>query len=180
MMSAIRVVGQKPANAQARMKCNEIRDVRSPVSSAFIRWRGFYPPFRLSCRLGSATTEFKNWRASPHCGMVNLVRSGRKQPQPNVASAGGKARLLFFESRFFQSKRQHLDFIGRHYVSNIGSSAQMAPQNLRATGGAGACRAGFEQCADAEPFASCLPVHRHARRGQNHHRTHLCQIPELR
>ena len=39
----------------------------------------------------------KNWRVSPHCNLVNLVRSGRKQPQPIVASAGGKARLLFFE-----------------------------------------------------------------------------------
>jgi len=23
----------------------------------------------------------KNWRVSPHCSVVNLVRSGRKQPQ---------------------------------------------------------------------------------------------------
>src|SRR6266850_4198177 len=29
------------------------------------------------------------WRASPHCSLVNLVRSGRKQPQPASASAGG-------------------------------------------------------------------------------------------
>jgi len=29
------------------------------------------------------------WRASPHCGVVNLVRSGRKQPQlfPQVPGA---------------------------------------------------------------------------------------------
>src|SRR3989338_11088109 len=38
----------------------------------------------------------KNWRASPHCRLVNLVRSGRKQPQPITASAGGKARLLLW------------------------------------------------------------------------------------
>ena len=35
-----------------------------------------------------------NWRVSPHCRVVNLVRSGRKQPQLHSASAGGKARLL--------------------------------------------------------------------------------------
>jgi hypothetical protein len=33
------------------------------------------------------------WRASPHCMVVNLVRSGRKQPQLFFASAGGRARL---------------------------------------------------------------------------------------
>ena len=33
-------------------------------------------------------------RASPHCMVVNLVRSGRKQPQLFFASAGGKARHL--------------------------------------------------------------------------------------
>jgi hypothetical protein len=37
----------------------------------------------------------KNWRVSPHCRVVNLVRSGRKQPQLLTVSAGGKARLLF-------------------------------------------------------------------------------------
>src|SRR5712671_261919 len=31
-------------------------------------------------------------RASPHRSLVNLVRSGRKQPQPVPASAGGQAR----------------------------------------------------------------------------------------
>ena len=34
-------------------------------------------------------------RASPHCMVVNLVRSGRKQPQLFTASAGGKARHPF-------------------------------------------------------------------------------------
>jgi DNA polymerase III subunit gamma/tau len=34
------------------------------------------------------------WRAPPHHGVVNLVRSGRKQPQPFTVSAGVKARLF--------------------------------------------------------------------------------------
>src|SRR5438552_11746877 len=34
-------------------------------------------------------------RATPHCSLVNLVRSGREQPQLVVASAGGKARHPF-------------------------------------------------------------------------------------
>ena len=34
------------------------------------------------------------WRAPAHCGMVNLVRSGTKQPQLFPASAADKARLL--------------------------------------------------------------------------------------
>ena len=33
---------------------------------------------------------------------------------------------------------------------------------------------------DGRPRAPCLPVHRHARRGQDHHRAHLRQVPELR
>ena len=34
-------------------------------------------------------------RVAPHCRVVNLVRSGRKQPQRLTASAGGTARHLF-------------------------------------------------------------------------------------
>jgi len=33
-------------------------------------------------------------RAPAHCGVVNLVRSGTKQPQPFPASAADKARLF--------------------------------------------------------------------------------------
>ena len=35
-------------------------------------------------------------RVAPHCMVVNLVRSGRKQPKRFSASAGGTARHLFF------------------------------------------------------------------------------------
>src|SRR5487761_2321230 len=49
--------------------------------------------FPHSCLRGNAGVT--NWRGSPHCRVVNLVRSGRKQPQLITASAGGKARLLF-------------------------------------------------------------------------------------
>src|SRR6185503_4450844 len=44
------------------------------------------------------------WRASPHCMVVNLVRSGRKQPKLYFASAGGKARLPILRA------------IGRHFL----------------------------------------------------------------
>jgi hypothetical protein len=37
-------------------------------------------------------------RVAPHCMVVNLVRSGRKQPQRFSASAGGTARHPFLES----------------------------------------------------------------------------------
>src|SRR5689334_8235284 len=40
-------------------------------------------------------SEFEQRRAAPHCMVVNLVRSGRKQPQLFSASAGGPARLPF-------------------------------------------------------------------------------------
>ena len=40
------------------------------------------------------------WRASPHCMVVNLVRSGRKQPQLFFASAGGRARLPLSRERY--------------------------------------------------------------------------------
>jgi len=46
-----------------------------------------------------------NWRASPHCRVVNLVRSGRKQPQLLTASAGGKARLLSSRAVFYKLKK---------------------------------------------------------------------------
>jgi hypothetical protein len=36
-----------------------------------------------------------NWRVSPHCGVVNLVRSGRKQPQLLTASAGVRLASYF-------------------------------------------------------------------------------------
>jgi len=36
------------------------------------------------------------WRAPPHCTVVNLVRSGRKQPKLFSASAGDQARLPFY------------------------------------------------------------------------------------
>ena len=35
------------------------------------------------------------WRAPPHCRVVNLVRSGRKQPKLFSTSAGDQARLPF-------------------------------------------------------------------------------------
>ena len=49
-------------------------DVKSPASNAAMRYN--------SPR-----------RAPAHCGVVNLVRSGTKQPQPFPASAADKARL---------------------------------------------------------------------------------------
>jgi hypothetical protein len=36
-----------------------------------------------------------NWRVSPHCRVVNLVRSGRKQPQLLTASAGVRLASYF-------------------------------------------------------------------------------------
>ena len=36
-----------------------------------------------------------NWRVSPHCRVVNLVRSGRKQPQLLFASAGVRLASFF-------------------------------------------------------------------------------------
>ena len=36
-----------------------------------------------------------NWRVSPHCRVVNLVRSGRKQPQLLFASAGVRLASYF-------------------------------------------------------------------------------------
>ena len=55
----------------------------------------FWQPSQMASRYISRLELV--WRVSPHCTMVNLVRSGRKQPQPIGASAGGKARLLMFE-----------------------------------------------------------------------------------
>ena len=47
----------------------------------------------------TATCYYSPRRVSPHRRVVNLVRSGRKQPQLLYASAGGKARHL--SSPFF-------------------------------------------------------------------------------
>ena len=60
-------------------------------------------PSRINC-CESRITSYESrllWRASPHCMVVNLVRSGRKQPQLFLASAGGKARLPFQSGRRF-------------------------------------------------------------------------------
>ena len=47
-------------------------------------------------------------RASPHCMVVNLVRSGRKQPQLFSASAGGQARHPFIVGDIDASARTSL------------------------------------------------------------------------
>src|SRR5688500_10799849 len=48
--------------------------------------------WRAASSAGIMLTVYLTRRASPHCMVVNLVRSGRKQPQLFSASAGGKAR----------------------------------------------------------------------------------------
>ena len=50
------------------------------------------PDASLTGDLRESMTYNSKRRASPHCSLVNLVRSGRKQPQPVPASAGGQAR----------------------------------------------------------------------------------------
>jgi len=58
-------------------------------------------------------TDFKNWRVSPHYSAVNLVRSGRKQPQLMSVSAGGKARLLIIEGvTLDRQEGMHVSYIG--------------------------------------------------------------------
>lgn len=55
-------------------------------------------------------------RAPAHCGMVNLVRSGTKQPQPTSASAAVKARLSFpFFHIFFHVIRHIAAIVFRTY-----------------------------------------------------------------
>lgn len=53
-------------------------------------------------------------RAPAHCGMVNLVRSGTKQPQPTSASAAVKARLSVFPP-FFHVIRHIAAIVFRTY-----------------------------------------------------------------
>ena len=57
---------------------------------------------RLTCYEARITRHESrlSWRASPHCMVVNLVRSGRKQPQLFFASAGGRARLPLSRERY--------------------------------------------------------------------------------
>ena len=60
-------------------------------------------------------------RVSPHCRVVNLVRSGRKQPQPFTASAGGKARRFHFQATA-------LRIVSRQAVS-ISSRPDLSPRS---------------------------------------------------
>ena len=57
---------------------------------------------------------------------------------------------------------------------------QVAAQAFRRTGRAGARRPRADQCAGNRPRPPRVPVHRHARRRQDHDRAHLREIAELR
>ena len=56
----------------------------------------------------------------------------------------------------------------------------MAPEDIRRAGRAGARAARAGQRARQRARAPRVPVHRHARCGQDHHRAHLRQVPQLR
>ena len=58
--------------------------------------------------------------------------------------------------------------------------AEVAPPAVRRAGRAGTCRARAHQRARYRAGAPRLPVHRHARGRQDHHRAHLRQVAELR
>ena len=134
--------------------------------------------FGTASRLAPRASQFQ-WRASPHCRVVNLVRSGRKQPQLFSASAGGKAR-----HPYRCAARRDRACAGRMRTSETAVTLALArkwrPQDLRRNGRAGARGAGADQCAHAEPPAPRLPADRHARRGQDHARADHRQGAQLR
>src|SRR5690348_11278207 len=64
------------------------RDPNKALNRGLVKFPG--PAYGWPQTCGMRTIHQR--RASPHCMVVNLVRSGRKQPQLFFASAGGKAR----------------------------------------------------------------------------------------
>ena len=123
-------------------------------------------------------------RASPHCSVVNLVRSGRKQPQPLTASAGGQARHLPASPPPGSGGGRRLGATGptaRIPACPIRSSpASGGRASFDDAGRAGARRPGADARARAAAAASRLPLHRHARRRQDHARAHPREVAELR
>jgi hypothetical protein len=61
-----------------------------------------------------------------------------------------------------------------------GPRPQMAPAKFREPGRAGARRQGAAACARGAAPASCLSIHRNARRWQDHAGAHPRQVPQLR
>ena len=108
--------------------------------------------FTMAVRIGSfATTSCKPRQARKGAAVA--------------AMSGAEVRLVRAASQDPGTRNCPHDELSR-------AGAQVATAFLRGTRrtGARARRAG--QCADARARASRLPVHRHARRGQDHHRAH--------
>ena len=159
--------------AVTRGRGGHARRCARPISPRFPRARSLEP-------------RHVQWRASPHCMVVNLVRSGRKQPQLFSASAGVRLATPMNEAsarggRLSHEQPAHRPFDNsRRGQRDARTRPQVAPQEFRGTGRPGARRARAHQCAHAEAAAPRLSSHRDARRGQDHARAHHRQGAELR
>ena len=66
------------------------------------------------------------WRASPHCMVVNLVRSGRKQPQLFSASAGVRLATPIKETRSrIGASQRTLNFTTTASASSVALSVSL-------------------------------------------------------
>jgi hypothetical protein len=73
--------------------------------------------------------EYNSFRRAPaHCGMVNLVRSGTKQPQLFPTSAADKARLFIFQvAQFLSSFSQKINANSRKIDASLRTFSMSAP-----------------------------------------------------
>ena len=105
-------------------------------------------------------------RAAPHRDVVNLVRSGRKQPQPLSASAGGPARLPPIQLNL------------RDVAS--GPCTEVAATRICVACRSGTCSTCFDSRAANRSYPSRVFVHRDAGRREDFDCAHPREGAQLR
>ena len=117
----------------------------------------------MVARVGSLATISRKPRQARK-GATVAVTSGAGGVLVRAASMTGAVRVMTRDLRHELSRPR----------------PQMAAAQLRRTGRAGARPSRARQRARLRPHPPRVPVHRHARRRQDHDRAHPCQVAELR
>ena len=127
----------------------------------------------IACIAGETQGPARPWwpaSVSPRRPVVNPVRAGRQQRQRRCRVP--ELKLV----RAASTRPTRIKDL--HELHRTG--AQMAPEELLRAHRAGARAARAGECARQRARAPRVPVHRHARGGQDHHRAHPRQVPQLR
>ncbi len=133
------------------------------------------------------------WRASPHRMVVNLVRSGRKQPQLFFASDGVRlATPIRREARDIGERRERIDVSpvrratihrqirGPNITVTLALARKWRPRNFAELVGQDHVVRAISNALTQNRLHHAYSAHRHPRRGQDHAGAHHRQGAELR